>query len=140
MTEKEIRKLTRADLLEMLIDQSRELQDVRQRLREAEEELSKRALAIDKAGTLAEASMQLSGIFDAAQVACAQYTENIRLLSERQEGICSRLVKECEEEIAARLQETRLKCEALEMETRDKCFRMLKKAMDEVRDREAGRI
>ena len=42
MNEKDLRKLSRADLLEMLIDQSIELQTVRDRLSVAEEALQKK--------------------------------------------------------------------------------------------------
>ena len=84
MTEKELRRLSRAELLEMLISQSIELQNCREKLAEAEAALQNRSIAIDKAGSIAEASLMLSGVFDAAQLACQQYTDNIRQLSERQ--------------------------------------------------------
>ena len=86
MTEKELKHLSRADLLEMLIDQSKEVQILRKRLETAEAELKRREIIIGSSGSIAEASLKLSGIFEAAQSACAQYIENIRLLNERQEA------------------------------------------------------
>jgi len=84
--EKDLKRLSRADLLEMLIDQSREVQMLRKRLEEAEAALQRREIIIGSSGSIAEASMKLSGIFEAAQEACEQYIDNIRLLNERQDA------------------------------------------------------
>ena len=78
MTEREMRKLSRADLLEILLEQSRELDQLRAELDEANRKLAQREIAIDRAGTLAEAALLLNGIFEAADKACRQYEENIR--------------------------------------------------------------
>ena len=78
MTEREMRKLSRADLLEILLEQSRELDQLRAELDEANRKLAQREIAIDRAGTLAEAALLLNGVFEAADKACRQYEENFR--------------------------------------------------------------
>ena len=87
MTEKELKRLSRADLLEMLIDQSREMEMLRQRLEAAEAALARREIIIGSAGSIAEASLKLNGIFEAAQAACEQYIDNVRMLNERQDAM-----------------------------------------------------
>ena len=72
MTDKELRKLSRTDLLEMLIEQSTKIRELEAKLSEAEADLKKRDIAIDNAGSIAEASLQLNGVFEAAQAACRQ--------------------------------------------------------------------
>ena len=62
MTEKELRHLSRSELIEMLIDEIRESDELRARLTAAEEKLNARELRISEAGTLAEAAMRLSGV------------------------------------------------------------------------------
>ena len=57
MKEKDLRRLSRADLLEMLIDESKEVQILREKLEKAEAELKKREIAIQNAGSIAEASL-----------------------------------------------------------------------------------
>ena len=84
MTEKALKRLSRADLLEMLIDQSKELQEVREKLEKAEAELQKREIAIHNAGSIAEASLMLNGVFEAAQAACKEYVENTQKYCEAQ--------------------------------------------------------
>ncbi|MBR3796795.1 MAG: hypothetical protein IKK34_12340 [Clostridia bacterium] len=128
MREKDLKRLSRADLLEMLIDQSMELQKTKKRLSAAEAKLNNRQIAIDESGSIAEAALKLNGMFEAAQASCEQYMENIRLLSGRQEAICRRHEEESERKAAARLAETERRCAAMEAETRAKCARLLEMA------------
>jgi hypothetical protein len=106
MTERELRRLSRADLLELLLAQRRENEQLRCMLDQTQSQLADRTIKIDNAGTLAEASLQLSGIFTAAQDACQYYVDNIQQLSERQS----------------------LVCQQMEQETREKCDRMVAEA------------
>lgn len=106
MTERELRRLSRADLLELLLAQRRENEQLRCMLDQTQSQLADRTIKIDNAGTLAEASLQLSGIFTAAQDACQYYMDNIQQLSERQS----------------------LVCQQMEQETREKCDRMVAEA------------
>lgn len=131
MTEKEMRRLSRADLLEMLIEQSTELQTLREKLSAAEAALAKRELAIDTAGSIAEASLQLSGIFEAAQASCQQYTDNIRLLSERQEAVCAKREQESLEKAERLVSDAAKKSAELERETRLQCDEMQARAQAE---------
>lgn len=79
MTSKELKRLRRTDLMEMLLELSKENMQLRQQLEEANARLAERELRIEQAGSLAEAALQLNGIFAAAQAACEQYEYNVRL-------------------------------------------------------------
>ena len=76
MTEKELRKLNRTELLDMLIAQSKRFSRVEE-LSAAQKELERRKIAITTSGSLAEAALKLNGIFEAADQAAAQYLENV---------------------------------------------------------------
>lgn len=78
MTEKELKHLNRADLLELLLEQSRENDRLRQELTDAQAKLEERTIRVESTGSLAEAAMALSGVFEAAQNACDLYLDNIR--------------------------------------------------------------
>ena len=78
MTEKELRKLSRVELLKLLLEQSKENQTLQEQLQTAEKALADKTLRIDQAGSIAEASLQLSGVFQAAEEACRQYTDNVK--------------------------------------------------------------
>ena len=85
MTEKELKRLRRSDLLELLLAQSKENQKLQQELEEARAQLADQAIKIEKAGSMAEAALQLSGIFEAADRACTQYLENIRMRNQEED-------------------------------------------------------
>lgn len=105
MTEKELRKLNRAELLEMLITQSKEVEELRAQVAELQKKLDDREIRLNQAGSIAEASVLLNGVFEAAQAAAQQYLENIQMLSGRQEQICAEIERK-----------TRERCEAMELE------------------------
>lgn len=78
MTDKELRKLSRAQLLELLLVQSRELDRLRDELADAKEQLENRELTMERCGSIAEASLALTQIFENAQRAADQYLENVK--------------------------------------------------------------
>lgn len=81
VTDQELRKLSRRDLLELLISQGRELEALRAELDQAMAALENRKIHLDQAGSIAEAALRLNGVFEAAQAAADQYLENIRRLN-----------------------------------------------------------
>ena len=92
MTEKELKKLSRAELLEMLIAQSKKLSRTEEELQAAKEKLEQRSIAITDSGTMAEAALKLNGIFEAADEAARQYLENVR----QQESEAANIVAEAQ--------------------------------------------
>ena len=112
MTDKELRRLSRTDLLELLLAQRRENEQLRCILDQTQAQLADRTIQIDKAGSIAEASLQLSGIFNAAQDSCQYYLDNIKLLSERQSVVCQQMEKETKEKCDRMVAEAELKAQA----------------------------
>lgn len=110
MADNELKKLGRKDLLELLVEKEKEVQELKAKLEQAEKELAKKEIILDEAGSIAEASLKLSGIFEAAQAACAQYTDNIANLSQRQARICAQREAESLERAKSMLNETRQTC------------------------------
>lgn len=77
MTDKELKRLRRGELLELLVEQGRQLERLERELAEARAALADREIAIQKSGTLAEAALKLNGVFEAADAAVMQYLENL---------------------------------------------------------------
>jgi hypothetical protein len=82
MTDKELHRLGRRELLELLLEQGKQMEALAQELEETKEKLRARTIAIEEAGSLAEASLRLSGVFQAAEEAASLYLENIRRRAE----------------------------------------------------------
>ena len=81
-----LRKLSKLQLLELLAQQERELQALRQELAEKEEALQDRVLQMEEAGSIAEAALRLNDVFEAAQRAADQYLESLRNRTEQPSG------------------------------------------------------
>lgn len=73
MTEKELRKLKRFQLLELLIMQTKETEELKRQLTEQQAREAERDIRIANLGSVAEAAMEVHGVFAAAQAAADEY-------------------------------------------------------------------
>lgn len=96
MTDRELKRLSRAELLELLIEQVKENESLQAQVERLNARLKDRDIAVQEAGSLAEAALRLNGVFAAADDAVKQYVTN-------------------------RMQETDAYCTQLEEETREYC-------------------
>ena len=100
-------RLRKQDLLEILLELSKENHELREKNSNLEAQLQERALTVSQAGSLAEAALQLNGVFKAAQDACDQYILN-----------------------------TRLRCQKMEADTKSRCTQMLNEIRCRVNEKE----
>lgn len=121
MTDKELRRLSRRDLMQLLLEQSKELEALRTQLAQAQDALQDRSIRVEQAGSIAQAALQLNGVFEAAQAACEQYTENIRQMSVRLEA-------ESRARADALLAQARQEKAEIERATKEECARLLAQA------------
>lgn len=77
VTEKELRKLKRMELLEIMVTLSEENQSLKSKIEFLEEQLADKKIKISKSGSIAEAALKISGIFEAVQKAADLYLENV---------------------------------------------------------------
>lgn len=85
MVEKELKKLSRRELLEILIMQSKRVEKLEAQLAEANRKLEDRRIRLEKVGSIAEAALVLNNVFEAAQRAAEQYLENVEKVSKQSE-------------------------------------------------------
>lgn len=101
MTDKELRRLRRDDLLQILINQQRQIDDLTALVEDYEKQLAERRITIEQSGSLAEAALKLNGVFDAAQRAADQYVEEtkhrVANLREETDGAIERARKQAED-------------------------------------------
>lgn len=132
---KELRRLKRKDLLEILLEQSKENEDQRmllavqkKKILHLEERLMDRRIDIAESGTMAEAALKLNGVFEAAQAAAQQYLDNLKSTDDR----CAAMEAETRERCDALKEETARKCAQVEAETTAKCELREKEAQESV--------
>lgn len=85
MTDKDLKRLRRDELLEMLIVQSKKMEQLQMELDAARAALDSRQIMLQEAGSIAEAALRINGVFEAAQAAAEQYLENLRRMGGAQE-------------------------------------------------------
>ena len=78
MTDKELRRLSRRELLQMLLEQTGEVERLQAELDKTRAELNDRAIMLESCGNIAEASLRINRVFEAAQQAAEQYLANVR--------------------------------------------------------------
>lgn len=97
MTEKELKKLSRIELLEMLIEQTERNEELERRIAELEEELKNASLEVSEVGTLAEACLKINKVFEAADTAAQQYLDNIKVYDEKKKDMLAETERRCAE-------------------------------------------
>ena len=100
MTDKDLKKMSRTELLELLLEQTKEVERLREKLLTAESLLSDRHLRVEFAGNLAEAVLSVNGVMDAAQKAADQYLFNIKQMEELTRQHCEQLIRSATEDAA----------------------------------------
>lgn len=101
MAEKELKKLNRKELLEMLIVQGRELDELQAVAEKQKKQLSERNMQMENIGTLSEAMLVLNGVFKSADAAAQQYLENISEYQTEKQAEADEIVARARREAAA---------------------------------------
>ena len=78
MTDKDLRHLSRAELLDILYEQQKRYEDSLVENQALRQQLEERTLRIAAAGSIAEAAVQVNGVFEAAQAAADQYLASVK--------------------------------------------------------------
>ncbi|MGN1450752.1 MAG: hypothetical protein ACI4XQ_01530, partial [Eubacteriales bacterium] len=94
VTDKKLKKLSRSELLELLIAQTKRAERLEKELEAAKAELVSRNIAVSESGTMAEAALKLNGVFAAADAAAKQYLNNILAASSGAESSLAELEEE----------------------------------------------
>ncbi len=95
---KELKKLSRSELLELLLIQTRETERLQKLLDETREKLEQRNLHIANAGDLAHAVLQINGVMASTQAAAQQYLDNIAAMEDETKKKCEQMLAEAEAE------------------------------------------
>lgn len=79
-----LKNLSKLELLELLAEQEREIQELKHQLEEKNKLLAQRTLCMERSGNIAQAALALNGVFEAAQKAADQYIESVKAMSDRE--------------------------------------------------------
>lgn len=113
MNNKELKKLSRKDLLEIILAQTNRIEDLETENKKLTTELNSKKIDIESSGSLAEAVVKLSGIFDLAQKTADEYVSLVKVNTKKQE---TKMKKELEKEKNKIIKRTIKECDKKKQE------------------------
>ena len=118
MTERDLRRLSKTEMLTIIRDQEAEILQLRAESAKLEGELAARQLRAEECGSIAEAALQLNGVFQAAQQAADQYLVSIHSRESKINERIYEMEREAEQRIQERLRSAEEQCRAMDMQAR----------------------
>ena len=83
MDNKELRKLNRIQLLELLYEQQTRIEELEKENEDLKTKLEERRVILSKVGSIADASLALTKVFDEAQKSADIYLDSIRSIYQK---------------------------------------------------------
>ena len=128
MTDKDLKRLNRTELLELLLDQSRENERLQNKVTELEQQLERHEITCQNAGSMAEAALALNGVFQAADQAAQKYIQEMADRAAKQEQELQAKADEAQEQVKKLLAEATDSADVTREEA-DACLTQLKQAV-----------
>ena len=101
MTDKEFKRLSRAQLIDIIYKLQLELDKVNEEKQELESKLADKRLRLQSAGNIAEAALEINDCFRSAQNAAEQYLNEIKATREETEAERQRILAQAQAEAEA---------------------------------------
>lgn len=99
MLNKELKRLSRRELVDIIYQLKKNEQDLQEEIVLLRNKLGDKEIQISEAGSIAEASINVSNVFSAAQNAADIYLQEIKKMKDDTQKECDNKVKEAEEKV-----------------------------------------
>ena len=86
---KKLKKMSRQELVELLLAQSKAMDEMTIELAKKDELLKERNIKILESGSIAEASLKINEVFESCQKACDQYLDSIKTVRDESKVVSS---------------------------------------------------
>ena len=101
MTDKEFKRLSRAQLIDIIYQFQLQVDKLTEQNQELERELADKRLRLSNVGNIADAALEINDCFRSAQNAAEQYLNEIKAIREETEAERQRILAEARAEAAA---------------------------------------
>ena len=98
MTDKEFKRLSRSQLIDIIYQLQLKLEELTAENDKLSKELADKRLRVSEAGNIAEAAMEIHNVMQTAQDAAALYLDEIRIMRDETEESCQRLLENAQKE------------------------------------------
>ena len=124
MTDKEFKRLSRSQLIDIIYQLQLNEEKLLEENKKLKESLEDKRIRMEKAGSIAEAAIEINNVMQAAQSAADQYLKEIECMYEEMrkevEEERQRIVKRTQEKAAAIITQTKRLCQYQEHDDRKK--------------------
>ena len=124
MTDKEFKRLSRSELIDIIYELQKQNEEKDAQVEKLQKDLEDRELKISNAGSIAEAALQVNGVFEAAQAAADQYLSALRESDQE----CKRRLEEAEQEKRRIVREAELQAQMTIREAKTESERVIGEA------------
>ena len=101
MTDKEFKRLSRAQLIDIIYQLQLQIDKLNEKKQELENELKDKRLRLSNAGNIADAALEINNCFRCAQNAAEQYLNEIKAIREETESERQRILAKAQAEAEA---------------------------------------
>lgn len=101
MTDKEFKRLSRAQLIDIIYRLQLEMEKLNEQNKQLESELADKRLRLNSAGNIADAALEMNDCFRSAQNAADQYLNEIKAIRAETEADRQRILADAQAEAAA---------------------------------------
>ena len=127
MENKNLKKITKKELLEILLSQAKRIDELEQELNKTKSKLESKKVTIEESGSIAEATLKLNNIFENAEETAKQYLFNIK---EKCKKIENETKKACQIEKENMFKETEELCQQKKKEADEYLAQIEKKVKE----------
>ena len=110
MTDREFKRLSRAQLIDIIYQLQLKQEELTADNEKLSEELADKRLRVSKAGNIAEAALEIHNVMQAAQAAAEHYSEEMRIRADQE---YQRLLKEAQEKAAEIIEKAQQEADAM---------------------------
>jgi hypothetical protein len=107
--EKELKKLNRRELVDIIYQMKKNEQRMQEEITSLEEALDDKRVHISEAGSIADAAVDITQIFSAAQKTADLYLHEISCMKAETEDACAKMIADAEKKAAALLADEKAK-------------------------------
>ena len=140
MTDKEFKRLNRAQLIEIIYQFQIKVEELTQENKELQNALEDKRLRITRAGNIAEAALEVNQVMQAAQNAAQQYLDEIRALYSEIDDECQRIREKANAEAEALIARANAEASEIMAQASKNASGILNQAKTEAEDIVGGAI
>lgn len=114
MISKELKKLSRRELVDIIYQLKKNEQEKQDQITSLEEALREKRIRVSVAGSIAEAAVDITNVFSIAQTTADLYLHEISCMKEETEQECAKMLEDARKKVEQILTEGKTQCDELE--------------------------